>query len=298
MKPEEIKEKIQNLSVWKRGGERAPHKPLLLLLFLGRLSRNEPRLGFYKEIRGELKKLLVDFGPPRSRQATNYPFVRLVNDNIWEISGKRKLETRKDWGELELISNETTGGFKKEVFQLLKVDPKLVFELAQILLFDNFPETMHDEILEAVGLDISSEFDLVKKKKVRDPRFRDLILKAYEYRCAVCEFNVRLGHSLIGVEAAHIKWHQAGGPDHVNNGVALCTMHHKLFDRGVFTINGSFIFQVAENAHGTNGFEEWLLRYHGMEIRHPLNSEYKPYYEYIKWHEKEVFKGPPREYFF
>ena len=29
---------------------------------------------------------------------------------------------------------------------------------------------------------------------------------------------------------------QAGGPDHESNGLALSSLHHKLFDMGVFTV--------------------------------------------------------------
>ena len=39
----------------------------------------------------------------------------------------------------------------------------------------------------------------------RDPCFRQRILKAYEYRCAVCGFDVRLGSISIALDAAHIR---------------------------------------------------------------------------------------------
>jgi putative restriction endonuclease len=45
-------------------------------------------------------------------------------------------------------------------------------------------------------------------------------------------FNVRLTHTLVCVEAAYIKWHQAGGPDIEENGNALYPLNHYLFDRG------------------------------------------------------------------
>jgi len=122
----------------------------------------------------------------------------------------------------------------------------------------------------------------------------DRILKAYEYSCAVCGFNVRLGNNLVAVEAAHIKWHQAGGPDKEENGVALCAMHHKLFDRGVFIIAPTRQLIVAEEAHGTNGFEEWLMRYHGKQINTPIHPDYQPKDSYMKWHFREVFRGPGR----
>jgi putative restriction endonuclease len=79
------------------------------------------------------------------------------------------------------------------------------------------------------------------------------VLRAYEYSCAVWGFDVRLGTMSIALEAAHIKWHQAGGPDEESNGLALRMLHHKLFDRGVFTLSETMKVIVSENANGTRG---------------------------------------------
>ena len=40
---------LTRLQVWSRAGERAPHKPLLLLLAMGNLCRGEPRLLPYRD---------------------------------------------------------------------------------------------------------------------------------------------------------------------------------------------------------------------------------------------------------
>ncbi len=151
--------------------------------------------------------------------------------------------------------------------------------------------SIHQDILQAVGLDIGS---VTSRGKIRDPRFRERILRAYQYQCAVCGFNVRVGDTLVALEAAHIKWHQAGGPDQENNGLALCSLHHKLFDRGAFAINKNMQLVVAENTHGTHGFTEWLLAYHGKEIRSPQRPSYYPEPKFVAWHVKEVFKGYAR----
>ncbi len=287
MDSKQLKKVFSELNTWKRGGERAPHKPLLLLYYFGRISRGEPRMAHYQEIKDKLRYLLYEFGPPRLIR-TNYPFVRMQNDGIWEISGKTVLDTRKDWSNKTLIENETLGGFTEEVYSILLKNKKLIEELSSILLELNFPESMHEDILDAVGL--SKKITNVQ----RDAQFRECVLRAYEYKCAVCGFNVRLRHTLVAVEAAHIKWRQAGGPDTENNGIALCSMHHKLFDRGVFTLSLSGELRVSEMAHGENGFEEWLLRYHGKTIRYPINPTYQPLHKYISWHSREVFKWPER----
>src|SRR5690606_34370718 len=98
----------------------------------------------------------------------------------------------------------------------------------------------------------------------------------------------------VGVEAAHIKWHQAGGPDIEENGIALCSLHHKLFDRGVFTLNSERKFLVSEYANGGEGFDEWVMKYHGQFIRHPVSQNYNPNNVFLDWHVREVFKGPSR----
>ena len=290
MREDELKEKILNIRTWQRGDIRAPHKPLLLLYTLGRVSRGEPRLVPYAKAGEDLRKLLIEFGPYRKVHYPSYPFIKLCNDgDFWELEGCQTLNTTKDWTDRELIENNTCGGFSGEVYTLLKNDRKLIKDLAGLILDQYFDDTLQQDILVQVGLDLGEEVKLL-----RSPDFRDRILRAYEYRCAVCGFNVRLGETLVAVEAAHIKWHCYGGPDHEENGIALCSLHHKLFDHGVFTLNDSFVLRVAEDAHGTSGFEEWLMRYHDQPIRRPQRPDYYPGGDYINWHVREVFRGPSR----
>jgi putative restriction endonuclease len=119
-------------------------------------------------------------------------------------------------------------------------------------------------------------------------------MRAYEHRCAVCGFDVRLGNSQLAVEAAHIKWYQAGGPDIVPNGLALCTLHHKMLDRGALTVSLERRVLVSEHAHGTSGFDEWLMAFHGRPMRVPQRPDYQPRDEFLKWHAREVFRSPSR----
>ncbi|WP_106768805.1 phosphorothioated DNA-binding restriction endonuclease [Paenibacillus faecalis] len=285
MEESELKEKISNLTIWKKNGQRAPHKPLLILLGLAQLQQNNTILP-YELVREKLKKLLIEFGPIRKSYHPEEPFVRLTTDGIWELSGSID---KRNFSDKKLLTEQIAGGFNEEVLKLLQNNELLIQELAELLLNEHFPETIHQDILDEVGLDFS-----VRRKRKRDPNFRNKILKAYEYSCAVCGFNVRLGHNLVAIDAAHIQWHQAGGPDTEENGIALCSLHHKLFDRGVFTITGERELLVAEEAHGTHGFEEWLMRFHGKKVRSPIHPVYTPKENFINWHIREVFRGPAR----
>jgi putative restriction endonuclease len=291
----EFFEILGKVKVWSKGSERAPHKPLLLLLALAKCSRGESRLIPFSEINTQLTSLLKEFGPTRSSWHPEYPFWRLQTDNIWEVPYLSDLITRKghkDPKKSELLAKNVAGGFSPSAFKFLRENPKTIQEAARMLLEKSFPETIHDDILQAIGIQFDETASI---KKERDPEFRNMILRIYEQKCAICGFDVRLRNIQIGLEAAHIQWHQAGGPGIEANGVALCSLHHKLFDRGAFCIDSDFRVLVSEEVTGSVGLNEWLLVYHRKPIRKPLAVSYLPGEKFLCWHVKEVFHGPPRE---
>jgi putative restriction endonuclease len=53
----------------------------------------------------------------------------------------------------ELLARDARGGFSPEVQAALRADPTLPAEIAGRLLRQHFPESLHDDILAAVGLD-------------------------------------------------------------------------------------------------------------------------------------------------
>src|SRR5215469_13726089 len=247
----------------------------------------------FAEVDRDLTELLKEFGPSRQSYHPEYPFWRLQNDGVWVVHATEQLTPRKsstDAKKSDLLAKDATGGFSPEVQAALAADPALVSEIAARLLENHFPESIHPDILAAVGLTLG--VDEAAKKK-RDPAFRQRVLKAYEYRCAVCGFDVRLGSVSIALDAAHIRWHQAGGPDIESNGLALCVLHHKTFDLGAFTVNREGVLFVSDQAHGTDGFHETLLRHHGRTIRLPQRPEWSPDPSFAEWHGREVFKGFP-----
>jgi putative restriction endonuclease len=294
MNAQEINNLFTEVTLWKRGEQRAPHKPLLILLALSRCAQNANRLVRFNEVDPKLKQLLIDFGPRRKSYHPEYPFWRLQNDGFWELTNIENVSARKgntDAKKSELIKYNVEGGFNREIYEYLSKNKHMIPDLAQSILERNFPNSIHEDILQAIGLDL----ELDKKIKLkRNPQFRDKILNAYEYQCAVCGFNVRIGNSLVALEAAHIKWYQAGGPDTEENGVALCALHHKLFERGAFTLSQDMKIKVSDKVHGTKGFSEWLMAYHGRKLNPPQRPSYYPKPQFINRHFKEVFQGYER----
>lgn len=293
MTREEIIQKFQNLNTWRNRDERAPHKPLLLLYAIGRLLRGEERLR-YTDIEEDIRNLLREFGPARPRYNPQFPFWRLQNDEIWQVSEADSIRVT-DSGDAyvtDLRNYNVSGYFSEAILARLQNDTELTYEIVRILLNDHFVSSLHANILHAVGIELSF---LTVHGRMQTSDFWENVLRAYEYRCAVCGFDLHLRQQIIGVEVSHIKWPQAGGPDSVENGLALCSLHQKLFDFGAFTLSPQLNLLVSEYANGSYGLEEWLIAFHNREIRLPQRQAYYPNEDFIAWHLREVFKGPYRE---
>lgn len=292
---EQIVKRFRSLGVWNKGGQRAPHKPLLCLLAISKMLNGYERLLPYRSIEKTLSDLLISFGPPRKVCHPEYPFWFLKNDKeIWEIRSASPIlaQAGSQPTRAALLRSDAEGGFQADVFHALKHDEGLRTQIISDLLASHFPETIHEDILQSLNLRMGTE---AVKCSERDPQFRDKILSAYEYRCAVCGFNVRIGQVVIALEAAHIKWHQAGGPDIHENGLSLCSLHHKLFDQGAFTVDSDHRALISERAYGTDGFSEHLGRYHKKPLIRPNRESYRPKDDFLNWHMHQVFLSPVRE---
>ena len=293
MTREEIIGKFKNLNVWKRGNKIAPHKPLLVLYAIGKLRHRENQLIPYTEIEKELAELLSEFGTGQSKPRPHYPFWRLREDNVWKVTDADLIEETPsgDAYITDLKRHKVSGGFHEIIANHLQSDFSLALEIIESML-DHFRSSIHKDISQAVG--IEHPFHTPNRQR-RDPNFRENVLRAYEYKCAVCGFDVKLQHQPVALEAAHILPREKGGPDTEENGLALCSLHHKLFDRGVFTLSEQLEVLVSEYANGSTGFGKWLMRFHGKKINRPQSHMYYPRINFIDRHFREEFKGPYRE---
>ncbi|OAT86014.1 hypothetical protein A6P54_17870 [Bacillus sp. MKU004] len=88
---------------------------------------------------------------------------------------------------------------------------------------------------------------------------------------------------------AHIKWFSQNGPDIVNNGLALCKIHHWAFDKGAISIEpGSLKIDVSPLFIGRdNQSIEMIESFRGREI-FPFKEE-MPDERYLGWHREYIF---------
>lgn len=281
---------LENISVWKEGDKRAPHKPVMLLYAISEFQKGRDILS-YEEIDKPVSQILKSLMPNKKVINPHYPFWYLKNDGVWHIPNAGDIKFRK--GKTEPLKSElkkfgTKAGFNSDVIELIKREPDILPEAIHLLLETHFPITIQQDVINMLNLEV--EFVNVKKRK-RDPAFREKIMNAYGYQCAICGYGIRLKDATVGLEAAHIKWHQAGGPDVESNGLSLCCIHHLLFDRGAYTIGRNMEVLVSENVTGES-FDRVLFDFHGRKIKKPKSENYYPEEQYLYWHQKEVFIQP------
>ncbi|CAL9521102.1 phosphorothioated DNA-binding restriction endonuclease [Streptomyces sp. Tu 3180] len=284
------------LRQWSKGTTRAPHKPLLLLYALGRFQRegDDGELR-YSAVEEDLKRLLAEYGPPH-RTSPAYPFHHLAGDGVWEVRTDRGAGS-PGTGVRELRASGATGRLVPELRAALRREPSLLGRMARVLLDANFPPSLHEELCEAVGLDPepARAVPLTAARRQRDRRMREKVLTAYEYRCAFCGYDGRIDAVPVGLEAAHVRWWAFGGPDDVDNGLCLCSLHHKLFDKGVLGVDDGHRILVSQRfaGHGPAARAQ-VTGLSGRPLIGPQPGAAPVAAPHRAWHTAQVFRGDPR----
>jgi putative restriction endonuclease len=290
-------ERTANLRQWTRSGTRAPHKPLLLLYALGQFQEDADSELRYSAVEEDLQRLLAEYGPPH-RTTPAYPFHHLVSDGVWEV--------RTDRGPgspgtvlRDLRESGATGRLTPELRTALRREPELLHRIARSLLELHFPPSLHSELCEAVGLDLepaaTERLSAARRQRQRNRRMRELVLTAYEYRCAFCGYDGRIGAVPVGLEAAHVRWWAFHGPDDIDNALSLCSLHHKLFDKGVLGIDDGHRILVSQRFVGHSPTaREQVITLAGRPLVGPQPGAPPVAADHRAWHTSQVFHGTPR----
>ncbi|TPQ18825.1 phosphorothioated DNA-binding restriction endonuclease [Streptomyces sporangiiformans] len=288
-------ERTAQLRQWTRSGVRAPHKPLLLLYALGRFQQDDDDELRYSAVEEDLKRLLAEYGPPH-KTTPAYPFHHLVSDGVWEVRTAHGPGSPGS-GVRELRAAEAAGRLAPELRRALRRQPSLLGRMARVLLDLHFPPSLHSELCEAVGLELelAETEPLPAGRQQRDRRMRELVLTAYEYQCAFCGYDGRIGAVPVGLEAAHVRWWAFGGPDDVDNGLCLCSLHHKLLDKGVLGVGDGHRVLVSQRFVGQSpAAREHVTALAGRPLIGPQAGVRPVAAAHRSWHTSQVFQGTPR----
>ena len=90
---------------------------------------------------------------------------------------------------------------------------------------------------------LKSHLRLVRDRG-RQQAFRSAVLERQGAFCAVCDIAVA-----AALDAAHVIPKGSDGSDDARNGLALCVLHHRLFDAGLFAIDPGTLMVRAHPDH-------------------------------------------------
>ena len=293
MAPSDVVTKLTSLRQYQADGKRAPHKPLLVLLALGQLQSTGSSAMPWSMVEERLGAMLAEFGTPSRQGATSaaQPFTRLRADHIWQLT-----RDVPDDNIGPLRESPIEGSFTPDIEHFLKAAPEQALDAARIIVEQQFPLTVASDVLIAAGLDPDLVFGTSVApsphagRRRRDPAWRPRILEAWDRSCAFCGFDGSLAGYPVGIEAAHVRWFNFGGPDSLDNGLALCSLHHKLLDQGVLGLEDPETVRVSTTFAAVSSTGRAVYDLHGRKLR-PRPGTLLPSSEYVEWHDNEVFKG-------
>lgn len=292
---ETVLARLAGLRVNQHRGRRAPHKPLLVLLALGRLARQGSSELRWSTAYEPLSELIAEFGPASRTgrtQSAAYPFTRLRADGVWLLDRDVPMDLVGP-----LAERDPRGRLEPELEAALRADPALLHAAARALVESHFPPTVAPDVLLAAGLDpevvLAAGAGTATPGRRRDPRWRTAVLAAWDRQCAFCGYDGQLGPASVGLDAAHVRWFALDGPDELDNGLALCVLHHKLFDLGVLGLDRAHRIEVSAAFTARTSAGRLVYQLHGRELRAGRPGTTRPAEEHVTWHRREVFKGVP-----
>lgn len=133
----------------------------------------------------------------------------------------------------------------------------------------------------------------------RSYSFKKRVKEAYQYRCAICGKERWSPMGNPEVEAAHIyplsgserDAENEGGPNILQNGIALCKLHHWAFDNGWISIDDDYTV-IVRDASSIKGYEE-LASLRNNSLYLPENQDDWPETRFLQAHRSLSYTPNP-----
>lgn len=157
------------------------------------------------------------------------------------------------------------------------------------------PRTDHSEQISLREEQAPFEFEVdrsraayLSSRVVRDRAFRHRVVKAYGERCAITGLKLINGGGRAEVEAAHIRPVEHGGPDIINNGLALSGTVHWMFDRGLISLTDELDILISRQGNDPDSIRG-LVNTSGKAFL-PQRPADRPHPNFLAWHRENCFK--------
>ena len=123
----------------------------------------------------------------------------------------------------------------------------------------------------------------------RDKAFREIIVRSYDYTCAVCGMKFRW-NTLVEATAAHIIPKHKNGTDDPRNGLSLCRTHHWAFDEGIFSLSENYEILLSPVIPKAEGHDFPLFTMEGVTLSLPASDLLRPHSDAIRWHRENTWR--------
>ena len=118
--------------------------------------------------------------------------------------------------------------------------------------------------------------------------FRRSVLSSYDYQCCICSLDLQplLVASHIVPWATNTEYR----PD-PENGLCLCTLHDRAFDRGLLSLSSDLKIVVSGEVRDSQNqsVQLYLREFQGQSIRPP--KRFPPRADCLDWHLNTIFRG-------
>ena len=297
---------------------RAPYKPILLLSVLDLIG-----LGIIRENSIAFDEALLEtfnlycnriIGAERN-SGMILPFFHMRSERFWDLVPAPDMETAlantRQVDSLTQLHKLVLGARLDDDLFALAQHPTHRDHLKQVLIQTYFKPELQEKLLEASRIKMESfeygrelmtpSSDRFKIKdedshqqgyhqESRSTAFRSVVRMAYDYTCAMCGVRVLTPEGAAAVEAAHIvPWHVSHNDD-PRNGMALCGLHHWVFDQGLACVDSNYRIQVSPLIHETDESTKPLVALDNEEIHKPREQYFWPARQALTWHRKRCFR--------
>jgi putative restriction endonuclease len=288
---------LRKLTDLNKAQGNAPHKPLLLLVFLDMVEDGEFAGGALKLTPELAYRFATYFDIVRHRRKAK-PVVRMPFHH---------LSTQKFWaaktavGDVSKYRDTTAYVVPDPTFVDACRDPEFRRRARCVLIETHFEPAERNALYHLVGISIpradesarDAFFDVPHDAEAvgRSARFRLDVVSAYNYTCALTGYRVTTISAGAIVDAAHIHKFSRSQNNDPNNGIALCKNAHWQFDAGLWTIDDDYRVVVALDAFSESSpNQKPLSEMHGQRLLLPRDKTIWPSKVHLAWHRAETFR--------
>lgn len=294
-------------------GNKAPHKPILLLSIIQAIEEGEIRANKIY-ITSELVARFKDNWHhlvTNNKFTANFslPFYHLCSEKFWSL---KTLPGR----EIALTFSHSIKSFAylKEVVYYAFFDPMLYQLLTERTSRDILKQTLLKvyfqiysyEIPETLSLvaeirsEILKEAPAVYKTKaetfdeeevfIRSGVFKKVVPQIYNHSCCISGMRIIASREVQMIDACHIVPFSESHDDTISNGISLCPNLHRAFDRGLISINEDYRV-IVSSSFSESSVDYSIKQYEEKQLLLPKEKNYYPSYQNLMWHKENRYIG-------